>query len=259
MFMDWTIDGFLDARLQVKQPKTGFRAGSDAVLLAASVDIGPGQSLLDVGCGVGTAALCVKHRQPDCLVFGLELQSELAQMARENAYSNKVATGMTIFDVNIASRNDFKPLAGPTSAEFLSDHFDHVITNPPFYADGRAQTSPSEIRAKAHVEGDADLDCWIKFCMARLKPKGILSVIHRTDRLPELLTLISADCGSIRIIPLWPNAQTPAKRVLLQGVKSDKGPAMLHPGIVMHENNGKPTEIAENILRKGMALSEILN
>ncbi|MEH6475037.1 MAG: methyltransferase [Sneathiella sp.] len=257
--MQWTIDGFLDGKLKIKQPAKGFRAGSDAVLLAASVEIVAGQSLLDVGCGVGTAALCVKHREPNCTVFGLEYQSELAKAARENIQLNEMTGDFTVLDANIANRLAFKGAIGPTGRNFLEDPFDHVITNPPFYAEGRAQSSPSDIRTKAHIESDADLDCWIKFCTARLKPKGTLSVIYRTERLSDLMAHMCASCGSLKIIPLWPNAETSAKRVIVQGIKGGKGPLELLPGLILHEKDGKPTAIAEKLLRDGVDLSTIDN
>jgi len=257
--MQWTTDGFLGGKLRIKQPEKGFRAGSDAVLLAANVDISEDQSLLDVGCGVGTAALCVKWREPYCNVFGLEFQSELAGAARENAVLNELDHKFEILDANIADRQQFKSLFGPNGREFLADAFDHVITNPPFYEEGKAQRSPSEIRTKAHIEGEADLEFWIRFCVARLKPKGSLTVIHRADRLNDLLAHMGEGCGSLKIIPLWPNSATPAKRVLVQGIKTGKGPLKLLPGIVLHEMDGKPTENAEKLLRSGAPLSQIGN
>ncbi|MEO0916318.1 MAG: methyltransferase, partial [Pseudomonadota bacterium] len=57
-----TDNAFLGGRLQVLQPAVGYRAGADPVLLAAAVDAGPGHSVLDVGCGVGTALLCLGTR-----------------------------------------------------------------------------------------------------------------------------------------------------------------------------------------------------
>jgi len=66
-------------------------------------------------------------------------------------------------------------------------------------------------------------------------------------------------CGSLKIIPLWPNIKTPAKRVIVQGIKTGKGPLEMLPGVVLHELDGKPTENAEKLLRNGVSLSEIEN
>ena len=257
--MNWTKDGFLDGKLTIKQPEKGFRAGSDAVLLAAAIDMKPSQSVLDVGCGVGTAGLCLKYRIPAAKMWGLEIQAELAETARQNAADNSFAQDVTILNTDICNRKGFDGLEGPSGRSFLNDGFDHVLSNPPFYAEGRAQASPSSVKSVAHIEGEADLAFWISFCLARVKPKGTLTLIHRSDRLPEILHEMGKGCGSLKIIPLWPNVQTPAKRVLLQGIKSDKGPTLLHPGIVLHEKDGRPTEISEKILRDGVSLTSFLN
>ncbi len=256
--MTWTTDGFLDGRLQIRQPASGFRAGSDAVLLAAAVDLQPGQTVLDVGAGVGTAGLCLKYRRRDCVLIGLELQNELLTAAEDNAAANDLQKGTQFHLVNIARRSDFKSIAAPDGRDFLEFGFDHVMTNPPFYAEGRAQASPNAVRTAAHIEGDADLADWIRFCTARLKPRGTLTVIHRSDRLAEILALMGEKCGGIRILPLWPAAEVPAKRVIVQAVKGDKGPLQLLPGLVLHDEVGAPTDMAEKILRNAMPISDLV-
>ncbi len=257
--MHWTEDGFLGGKLTLRQPEKGFRAGSDAVLLAAAVNIGATESLLDVGCGVGTAGLCVKYRVPDCRLWGIEFQQELAAAARENARRNHLGRNLTIIDADICQRAQFKAHTGPSGRSFLSEGFDHVISNPPFYADGQAQASPSDVKSRAHIEGEADLAFWIAFCIARIKPKGCFTLIHRTDRLPEILCEMGRGCGSLTIIPLWPNAAVPAKRVIVQGIKSDRGPALLQSGLTLHEPDGRPTLLSEKILRDGAALTDFIN
>lgn len=257
--MSWTQDGFLNGKINIRQPEKGFRAGSDAVLLAAAVDIKPGDSCLDVGCGVGTASLCLKYRAPDCAVWGIDFQTELVAAAQQNATDNNLTDNTRFFAADITRRSDFKEYTGPADRSFLNDNFDHVISNPPFYADGQAQASPSEIKSRAHIEGEADLAFWIGFCLARVKPKGCFTLIHRTDRLPEILHEMNKGCGSLKIIPLWPNEDTAAKRVLIQGVKSGKGPTLLHPGIILHEKDGSPTSLSEKILRDGDALTPFIN
>lgn len=257
--MKWTTDGFLDGRLQIHQPEVGFRAGSDAVLLAAAIE-GKSENLsvLDVGCGVGTAGLCLKHRLSICDLIGLDLQEDLVSAALENAAHNNLSDNCAFYALNITDRGAFKAIAAPDGRHFLEFGFDHVITNPPFYEEGRAQASPSDIKAKAHLEGDADLSTWLQFCIARLKPKGMLSLIHRTDRLDDILAALSAGkCGRVRILPLWPNLESPAKRVIVQAVKGDKSPLKLMPGLVLHEMSGIPTEKAEKILREGVSIGNM--
>ncbi|MBE7637899.1 methyltransferase [Sneathiella sp. P13V-1] len=255
--MEWTNDKFLDGKIQIRQPKKGFRAGSDAVLLAASVNRSAKVSVLDVGTGVGTVGICIKHRMPKASIYGIECQKVLADQALENARANNCAEDFHILNVDIGDRTAFNGMEGPNDRPFLNDVFDHVVTNPPFYADGKAQSSPDQIKATAHVEGAVDLESWLKFCVARLKPRGQISVIHRTDRLTDILKTLESQCGRLTVIPLWPNKETPAKRVIVQGVKEDKSGNIILPGLVLHEKNGQPTEISERILREGIGLEDI--
>ncbi|MCG8491062.1 MAG: methyltransferase [Sneathiellales bacterium] len=260
---DCTEDGFLGGRLCIRQPQKGFRAGSDAVLLAASVQADAGDTLLDVGCGVGTAALCAASRISFQEVAGIEFQENLVELAKANVTLNKgrvqELAPVRILKADITKKKDFDAYTGIGDRRFLETGFDHVISNPPFYEEGRAQCSPSNIKTKAHIEGEASLDVWIRFCAARVKPKGTLTLIHRSDRLPEILAKMNQLCGNLCVIPLWPNAKAAAKRVLIQGVKSANGPTQLHPGIVLHELDGTPTANAEKILRQGDSLFDILN
>lgn len=258
--MEWTTDGFLGGRLNIKQPKKGFRAGSDAVLLASVVEGGCAPpSVLDIGCGVGTVGLCLKYRIPDANVYGVEIQNVLAEQAIENARANNVISGFSVIQADIANRSAFADILGPEGRAFLHDGFDHVLTNPPFYEEGRAQSSPDEIKAKAHVEAGLDLAGWLKFSVARVKPRGMISVIHRADRLSDILGALSLQCGRINIIPLWPNANSPAKRVIVRAMKNDRSGNILRPGLVLHNIDGTPSVVSERILRDGLGYEDVFN
>jgi len=250
-----TIDGFLDNTLKVQQPHAGFRAGSDAVLLAAAVEARGAISVLDVGCGVGTAGLCLLHRLPEASLWGLELQSELAELGTENAALNDMSERANIMLADIADRNTFRKKLGPDRKPFLEAGFDHVITNPPFYEKGRAQNAQTVNKALAHIESNVDLAAWLQFCVARTKSKGFVTVIHRTDRLAEILSVLSEQCGSLCVTPLWPDADGPAKRVIVQALKGGKGPLQLNNGLILHDADGLPTHSAELILRHGASLN----
>ena len=240
---DISDDGLLDGRLRLRQPRDGYRAGSDAVFLAAAVPAHAGQHVLDAGCGVGAVAACLARRVNGVRVTGIELQPALAALARENAVRNGLADRIAI-EVGDVGR--------PPAA--VAAVYDHVACNPPFYQAGRARAARDPGKTTAHIEGAADLPVWLQFCFGRLRPGGTLTVIHRAARLADLLAGLAGRGGDIVIFPLWPGAGRPAKRVLVQATKGGRGPTLLSPGLVLHGEDNGYTAAAETVLRGAAAL-----
>lgn len=242
-----TEDALLDGRVRLIQPAKGFRAAIDSVLLAAAVPARAGESVLDVGAGVGAAALCLAARVPDCRIFGIEIARDLVRLAGENARLNGWDRRITIMTGDLTS----------PPPRLAAGSFQHVMANPPYLAPERADASPVAARAAAAVEGRGRLADWIGFCLAMLAPRGSVTVIHRADRLAELLALLDARAGGIVVLPLWPgrDGTRPAKRVIVQARKGSSAPLRLLPGLALHEAGGGYTDEAEAVLRHGAALA----
>lgn len=219
-----TKDAFLDGRLRLWQPKAGYRAATDPVLLAAFVPARPGQRVLDLGCGVGTAALCLAARVPGLEIHGLEVQPAYAELARRNAAGNAMA--LTVHD------GDLRQL--PTALRRLS--FDHVMMNPPFYQAGCTGSSDPG-RRRSHHEGDTALSDWISVAIRRLLPGGRLAMIHRTGRLDEILARIYCRAGSLDLLPVAARAGRRAARILIRARKNRRGPLTLWPALTLHEGS----------------------
>jgi len=242
--MKITFDRLLDQRIILSQPKTGYRAGSDSILLAAALPARKGQTVLDAGAGVGAVALCLAKRVTGVQVYGLEIQIELSQLATENATTNDLADRVHILCGDIQQ----------PPKEISHDVFDHTACNPPFYSAGRASVSPDPSKAIAHSEGDTPLSQWLTFCLRRTRPGGTVTMIHRADRLDEILTEWKDGAGDITIVPLWSKPSQPARRVIVQAKVGSNGPIVLHPGIRLHDDDGSDTDEAQAILRGGAAL-----
>lgn len=239
-----TEDGFLDGRLRLCQPRAGHRAGSEAVLLAAVVDPPPGADVLEVGCGSGAASLCLAWRRPDLALVGLELQPDLAELARLNARRNGIEARFTVHCGDLRAP---PPALRPGS-------FDAVFANPPFFA-STAPHAPAPARALARTECGARLADWIAFSLRMLRPRGTLTLVHRAARLDDVMAALHGRAGDLTIFPLWPMADRPAKHVLLRARKDGRGPLQLTPGLVLHEPDGRFTAAASRLLREGAALS----
>ena len=237
---DYTIEDYLGGKIRLNQLRHGYRAASDAVLLASVVKARKGQTVLDVGTGTGAVALCVAARLPDVSLTGIELQPELAACAVENVAFNAMADRISVVTADIRARR----IDGvPTGS------FDWVVTNPPYITED--QVSPDKTRDIAHRESDCPLPEWVCAALRYLKAGGSFAMINRADRLPEILSVMSGKLGGLKIIPVWTKQNRPAKRVIVIGRKGSKSPAVLDPGIVLNDENGNRTAIGEALMREG--------
>lgn len=242
---DLSHDKFLCGRLRLWQPLKGYRAATDPVLLAAACPAKPGQSVLDLGCGVGAAALCLGARVPDLRLYGLELQPAYADLARRNAAENHFSLQVETGD-----------LAEMPAALRLG--FDHVIANPPYYPK-TGTPSPTPGRATAMQITDA-LGIWVETAARRLSPGGWLTLICGADGLPEVLAALGTRLGSATVLPLAPREGHPARRIILRARKGGRGafrlaaPFVLHNGPAHDGDRESYTPRANAVLRQGADL-----
>ena len=239
-------DAVLDGRVRLLQPDGGYRAAIDPIFLAAAVPAQRGQAVLDVGCGVGTAMLCLARRLPAVQVTGLDVQQEFIDLARRNIALNALEARLKAVVGDVA--------APPRSIKLGS--FDHAMANPPYLEADQVRSPPNALKAMANVEGAAGLDAWMKFCVRTVRPAGLVTLIHRADRLDDVLAAMAGRLGGIAVFPLWPGSEgKDARRVLVQGIKGSAAPLRLCRGLVLHEPDGAFTAAAEAVLRGGQGLT----
>lgn len=238
-------DKFLCGRLRLLQPLKGYRAATDPVLLAAACPADPGQSVLDLGCGAGAAALCLGWRVRGLTLAGLELQPGYADLARRNAERNGIAVEVHEGDIS-------------RMPKALRRDFDHVVANPPYYPSG-GSTSPVAARARA-MQVITPLADWVSAATRRLRPGGWLTLICAADGLADVLSALSPKLGSTAVLPLSARERRPALRVIVQARKGGRAPLRLLAPFVMHEGPAHDgdresyTEAARSVLRDGADL-----
>jgi tRNA1(Val) A37 N6-methylase TrmN6 len=243
-----TEDAFLGGRLSILQPEKGYRAGIDAVFLAASIPVNAGETVFEAGIGVGVASLCLLARQNNLHVTGMEITARYAMMCEENAKRNGFAGNVRVIhsDVKEALRKDLAHL--PQHGSFA-----HAFANPPYYEEGKVTQSPSLLKAQAHSFGPDDLELWIKIMYSMVTLRGTVTMIHRPDTLGRILTCMEEKFGDIRVAPLYAREGTAASRVIVQGVRGSRAPMQLLPGLVLHGEGNGFTADADMILREGGA------
>ena len=238
-------DAFLCGRLHLWQPKKGYRAATDPVILAAAPAPQP-RSNTRSPAFAGQAALCLAARVPGVQLAGLELQPAYATLARRNAAENGVEMQVECGDLAqmpVALRRDF----------------DHVIANPPYYPAGGTR-SPNAARATA-LQVDTPLGDWVQAAARRLAPGGWLTLICGADGLPAVLAAMGSKMGSASVLPLQPREGRAALRIVLRARKGGKGafqllaPLVLHQGAAHDGDRENYTPRASAVLRGGESLS----
>ena len=237
---DLTEDRLLGGRVRLLQPRRGYRVAVDAVLLAAAIDAAAGQRVLDLGAGAGAVGLCLAARVPGVTVIGIELQPELAGLARRNAVLNDAGDRVETIVHDIAE-----------SLPAGLAPFDHVCTNPPYLAAAVADPPPDASKALATVESSAGLARWLAVAAGALRDDGTLTLIHRSDRLEEIAAILAALGWGDLITKRLP----PAARVLVCARRNASLLRRESPPLLLHLPEGGYTDAAEAILRHAHSLS----
>ncbi len=226
----------LNGRVKLKQSQDGLRASMDSVLLASALTVKIDERVLDMGCGTGSVGLCVNARfwNSNILVTGIDIQEKMIDLAKKNAQINDLLDPHYICG-DVADKNIFEPEA-----------FNHVVMNPPYYEEGERLQSPDHAREKAFT---GDLDVWIKSATHWLKHGGSLSLIHRADKLDDILKCLYGRYGAIEIWPIHSKLKEPAIRVIVKAVRNRKTPLKIHPMVCLFNEEGEQSVQAQSLLR----------
>ena len=239
---DTVENALLGGRVRLRQPARGYRAGMDAALLAAAAGARAGERVIEAGCGAGAVLMQLAARAPGVRLTGIERDPAMAALARENAALNRAEA--TVVEGDVAA--GFRALG--------LEPFDAAVSNPPFFDDPGALRAPSPGKHGAWMADDG-LAAWTRFLLKAVRESGRIVVIHRADRLADLLALLGETAGSFSVRPVHPHADEPAKRVLVQAIKTGRAPLRLLPPLVLHDRSGaKHTAEAEAVLRGEAAL-----
>src|ERR1700676_2336165 len=235
----FTEDAFLGGQLRLRPPRSGHRAGHDAILLAAATPAHSGDRVVDLGAGVGAAGLALARRVAGIELVLVEIDEGLAALARGNAAANAIAAEVIVLDVTSE--------AGAAAA-LGADSVDIVLMNPPFNDSARHRASPDKAREMAHVASAATLAGWVHASRRILKSGGVLSLIWRADGLGDVLAALDRGFRRLRALAGHGDAREPAIRVLVSAVKGGKAPAQIHPALMLKDESALPNKWVQEIL-----------
>jgi len=239
--MCWSSDTFLDGCLKVCQSRHGYRFSVDAAILAFhAVPDKPDARILDLGTGCGIMPLVAALRYPDVHITGVEIQAELAALARSNIEENGFLTRITIVE------GDFLRLC----SNDIGPPVDMVITNPPYRRPHSGRISPQNQRAVARHEIAVSLDGLIKTMRRFLSTGGRGWIIYPVERLAELMAGMQVYGLEPKFLKLiHPRIGLDAKRCLLKVVKGGRPGLIAGPPLVIYNADGGYSDDMRAILR----------
>jgi tRNA1(Val) A37 N6-methylase TrmN6 len=225
-----TTDALLGGRLSLRQPRRGARVTMDPLLLLDFVRPAKG-AVLDLGSGTGVLALGLALLEPGVRAQGIELDPELAALARANAEANRVAVELHEADLR------HPPALGS---------FALVVANPPYFDDsGRGEAK----RATARQERTATLADFVAAARRYTAPRGRFALVYPAERIAEVLALLGKGLAPRRIRFVHSVAGDPASRVLVEAYAGYRGrPAILAPLVVLEADRRTYTAEAAKIL-----------
>jgi tRNA1Val (adenine37-N6)-methyltransferase len=243
-------DSFLSGAISLRQPCDGYRVGTDAVMLAATINPpnnSPNNSqkkeprMLDMGAGVGGVCLAIRTRLLRGHITAIEKDEFCAELLAHNIAQNNLSTAI-------------RPVAGDVTnmPAMLRASFDAVFANPPFHH--ASDKNPRfRRRSLAHNgDGETSLSDWVRAGLWALRDKGRLSFIVRADRTDEvMIALRDGGAGEILLYPLWSYATSPAVRMVITARKGVKGAMALLPGLVLHRPSGALTPATQKVMKGG--------
>ena len=225
---------FLGGRLVLREPRSGHRSGTDAMLLAAASRVEPRQHVIDAGAGAGAVALAILSRVADATATLIERDPAMAALARHNIQVNGFGDRAEVVEHDI-----FSPQA-------LTRRADVVVSNPPFYLAEEVRASANPQRAGSHVLSQGGHGDWLKRLFSFAVPKGRVVLIHRPEALPALAAAAQGR-ASLTLRSIHPAEGKAAIRIVLNASPGRRTPFAIEPPLALHGGDGAFTSEVDAI------------
>lgn len=233
-----TLDGALNNKLRLIQPKSGYRFSMDAVLLAHFARPGPVDTAVDLGTGCGVIALLLLAQGKARHCTGIEIQTELADLARRNSLAESLAKACRIIHGDL---REIVRFIEPQSVELVS-------VNPPFHAVGSGRDNPNKQISLARHEHACTMRDVVHAAALVLSGLGKAILIYPAERLFELFRILSDEKLPARRIRLvHGKAGEQARLVLVEAARCKGSSILVESPLILAEKNGDQTPEAERI------------
>lgn len=234
----YTTERFFNDAISVAQPENGYRFSVDPVILAAHAAPQPGERIVDLGTGCGIMPLILSHRYPETRITGIELQEDLATLARKNMAENRVSGTISILTKDIRTLR-------PSD---LGGCVDLVISNPPYKKKKSGRINPDPQKAIARHEIELTLAELLATTARILAPNGRFIIIFPADRLAELMKGMEKNgMGPETARFVHTKKDRPAKRVIMTGIKNQNPVFTVMPPLFLRDSKENSTKEMNSI------------
>jgi tRNA1Val (adenine37-N6)-methyltransferase len=224
-----TTDSLFNGSIRIKQNRSGYRFSIDAVLLAQHARPKPDDTVLDLGTGCGIIPLILAYRYPKINVYGVEVQTELADIATLNIAENGMQDRITIHC------RDLKSL----KQDMTSGPVELVVANPPYRTVASGRLNPDQQRAVAKHEIKATLFDVVETARRMLRTSGRFVIIYPAERMADIvIQMRSAGIEPKYIRMIHSSQQMNAKLMLVEGKKGGRHGLKIGPPLTIYCKNG---------------------
>jgi len=233
-----TSDSFFDGQVKIFQDQDGYRFSIDPVILAFHCKPRKQEKIIDLGTGCGIIPIIFAIRFPDNPIYGIEIQSPLADLAIRNVTENKLQKKIQILCQDM-TRLSVNEISGPA---------DFIVCNPPFRKLNSGRINPVEQRAVARHEIKTNLSEILRTAQRILKIGGRIALIYPGERMAELLIRMhSTGIEPKKVRSIHSKAGDEAKLIVVQGKKGGRPGIRIEPPFIIYNDKGEYTGEAEKM------------
>ena len=236
------IDDLEFKNLKIIQNKNGFCFGMDSVLLSDfAKNIKKDTKVLDLGTGTGIIPILLCGKTELKKIIGVEIQEEVAKMAKRSVVLNNLEERFEVINKNILELNTI----------YENQTFDVIVTNPPYKKKNTGIINENEKKIISRHEITAELEDFIRVSKDLLKDKGELYMVHRPERLVDIISLMRKYKIEPKILRfVCPNEEKKPNLILIKGVKNAKPFLKIEKNLIVYNKNGQYTEEILKIYNK---------
>ena len=236
------IDDLQLNNLKIIQRNDGFCFGIDSVLLSDfAKGIKKNSNVLDLGTGTGILGILLCEKTELKKITGIEVQTDIADMAKRSIKLNNLDEKFDIINDNIKNLDKILKI----------DSYDYIVTNPPYKKANSGKTNENKVKLISRHEIEADLSDFIKMSFKLLKDRGTLYMVHRSERLVDIVSeMRKYKMEPKRIRFVYSNSMSESKLILIEAVKNGKSFLKIDKPLYVYKEDGNYTDEILEIYNK---------